>query len=137
MDCHRHKLIRYKRLHNAAVRLILKQPKFSHITTALHQLHWPPIKCRIEFKILLLTFKAIHGKAPDYICKLIRRKSPTIYLLRSSQIILLEIANGKILPTLGIRAFCYAALNLWNNLPSKISSLDSLKFQGPPQNISF
>ena len=28
--------------------------------------------------------------------------------------------------TLGGRAFCYAAPKLWNNLPSEISSLDSL-----------
>ena len=39
---------------------------------------------------------------------------------------MLEIPSGKILSTLGGRAFCYAAPNLWNNLPSKISSLDSL-----------
>ena len=131
MDYHRHKLIRYKRVQNAAARLISKQPKFSHITPVLYQLHWSPIKYRIEFKILLLTFKAIHGMAPDYIGKLTRRKSPILYSLRSSQIILLEIANGKILSTLGERAFCYAALNLWNNLPSKISNLDSLSnFKG-------
>ena len=64
-----------QRVQNAAAKLIFKQPKFSHITPVLHQLHWLPIKYRIEFKILLLTFKAIHGMAPDYICKLISRKS--------------------------------------------------------------
>ncbi|CAH3156367.1 unnamed protein product, partial [Porites evermanni] len=36
--------------------------------------------------------------------------------------------NEIILPALGGRAFCYAAPNLWNNLPSEISSLDSVKF---------
>ena len=74
-----------QRVHNAAARLTFKQPKFSHITPVLHQLHWLPIKYRTEFKILLLTFKAIHGMAPDYIRKLISRKSVTRYSLRSSQ----------------------------------------------------
>ena len=115
-----------QRAQNAAARLIFKQPKFSHITPVLFQLHWLPIKYRIEFKILLFTFKAIHGMAPDYICKLISRKSSTRYALRSSQRIVLETPSGKILSTLGGRAFCYAAPKLWNNLPCKMSSLDSL-----------
>ena len=63
-----------QRVQNAAARLIFEQPKFCHITPVLSQLHWLPIKYRIEFKILLMTFKAIiHGMAPDYLCKLISR----------------------------------------------------------------
>ena len=115
-----------QRVQNAAARLIFKQSKFSHITPVLFQLHWLPIKYRIEFKILLFTFKAIHGMAPDYICKLISRKSSNRYALRSSQRIVLETPSGKILSTLGGIAFCYAAPKLRNNLPCKISSLDSL-----------
>ena len=68
-----------QKVQNAAGRLIFKQPRFCHITPVLSQLHWLPIKYRIEFKILLLTFKATHGMAPDYICKLIsQRKSKEI-----------------------------------------------------------
>ena len=115
-----------QRVQNAAARLIFKQPKFSHITPVLHQLHWLPIKYRIEFKILLFTFKAIHGMAPDYICKLVHQKTPGRYSLRSSQRIILEIPSGKILSTLGGRAFCYSAPYLWNNLPREITSLNSL-----------
>ena len=115
-----------QRAQNAAARLIFRQRKFGHITPVLSQLHWLPIKYRIEFKILLMTFKAIHGMAPDYICKLISRRKSTGYSLRSSKKVMLEVPSGKILPTLGGRAFCYAAPKLWNNLPSEISSLDSL-----------
>ena len=46
-----------QRVQNAAVRLIFEQPKFCHITPVLSQLHWLPIKYRIEFKILLMSFK--------------------------------------------------------------------------------
>ena len=45
-----------QRVQNAAARLIFEQPKFCHITPVLSQLHWLPIKYRIEFKILLMTF---------------------------------------------------------------------------------
>ena len=36
---------------------------------------------------------------------------------------MLEVPKGKRLPTLGVRAFCYAAPKLWNNLPGEISGL--------------
>ena len=115
-----------QRVQTAAARLNFKKSKFCHITPVLSQFHWLPIKYRIEFKILLLTFKAIHGMAPNYICKLISRRKSTGYSLRSSEKVMLEVPSGKILPTLGGRAFCYAAPKLWNNLPSEISSLDFL-----------
>ena len=117
---------RIQRVQNAAARFIFEQTKFCRITPVLSQLHWLPIKYRIEFKILLMTFKAIHGMAPDYLCKLIRRRKSTGYSLRSSKNVMLEVPSGKILPTLGGRAFCYAAPKLRNNLPSEISNLDSL-----------
>ena len=115
-----------QRAQNAAARLIFRQRKFGHITPVLSQLHWLPIKYRIEFEILLMTFKAIHGMAPDYICKLISRRKSTGYSLRSSKKVMLEVQSSKILPALGGRAFCYVAPKLWNNLRSEISSLDSL-----------
>ena len=115
-----------QRVQNAAARLIFQQPKLCHITPVLSQLHWLRIKYRIDFKILLMTFKAIHGMAPDYICKLISLRKSTGYSLRSSNKVVLVVRSGKILPTLGGRAFCYATPKLLNNLPSEISSLDSL-----------
>ena len=115
-----------QRVQNAAARLIFEQPKFCHVTPVLSQLHWLPIKNGIEFKMLLMTFKAIHGMAPDYIWKVISRRKSTGYSLRSRTKVMLEVATSKILQTLGGRAFCCAAPKLWNNLPSEISSLDSL-----------
>ena len=41
---------------------------------------------------------------------------------------MLEVPSSKILRTVGGRAFFYVAPKLWNNLPSEISSLDSVKF---------
>ena len=48
-----------QRVQNAANRIALDLCKFCHITPALRQLHWLPVVKRIQFKILLLTFKAI------------------------------------------------------------------------------
>ena len=63
-----------QRVQNAAARLICSIPRFSHVTPVLYSLHWLPVQFRIDFKILIITFKAIHGHAPEYICNLIRIK---------------------------------------------------------------
>ncbi|CAH3199148.1 unnamed protein product [Porites evermanni] len=45
---------------NAAARLITCSRKYDHITPILSDLHWLPVNERIKFKILPLTFKALH-----------------------------------------------------------------------------
>ncbi len=37
-----------------------------HITPILQSLHWLPIRFRISYNILLLTYKALNGLAPAY-----------------------------------------------------------------------
>ena len=59
-----------QRVQNAAARIALDLSKFCHIIPALRQLHWLPVVKRIQFKILLLTFKAINGLSPPYISEL-------------------------------------------------------------------
>ena len=50
---------------------VIQQSRFCHITPLLFDLHWLPVKFRIEFKILLITFKALKGLARTYIDSLI------------------------------------------------------------------
>ena len=97
--------------------------KYSHITPVLYELHWLPVEARINFKVLLLTFKAIHGQAPLYIKNLIVIKSPSNYSIRSHKGLLLEPPKGKMLTTLGARSFQFSAPHLWNNLPLSIRAL--------------
>ena len=52
---------------NAAARVLTRTKKREHITPVLASLHWLPVKSRIEFKILLLTFKALNNMAPSYL----------------------------------------------------------------------
>ena len=56
-----------QRVLNAAARVVTLSPKFCHITLVLMNLHWLPIDLRIEFKILTVTYKTLHGLAPAYI----------------------------------------------------------------------
>ena len=125
--CHIDKL---QRVQNATARLVM-QVKFCHITPVLHQLHWLPVLFRINFKVLLLTFKAIRKLAPSYINDLVKIKPlNSRYGLRSNDGILLSHPNFKTLTTLGDRAFVASAPKLWNDLPSdirKAKSVDTFK----------
>ena len=79
-----------QRVQNAAARLICSISRLSHVTPVLYSLHQLPVQFRTDFKILLITFKATHGHAPEYICNLIHIKNPSTYGLRYNSELLLE-----------------------------------------------
>ena len=60
------------------------------MTPVLRSLHWLPVKFRIEFKVVLMTFKALHGLAPTYLRELITIKENSGYNLRSNKGLLLS-----------------------------------------------
>lgn len=117
-------LNRLQRIQNCAARIITGTKKYDHITPALQKLHWLPVKQRIYFKILLLTYKAIITEAPDYICELIKIKTST-RSLRSGEDILLELPVSH-LKTFGDSSFSVAGPRLWNQLPVEIRQVSSL-----------
>ena len=65
-------IAKLQRIHNSAARLVYYIPRFEHITPVLYRLHWLPVSFRIEYKVLILTYKAIHGHGPPYNLDLIR-----------------------------------------------------------------
>ena len=124
-NCHLHKL---QRVQNAAARLIFEESKYCHVTPLLKSLHWLPVKYRIIFKVLLITFKAIRGLAPVYISELIsvRNVSLSRYCLRSKNSLTLNYPALKSRKTLEDRSFFVAAPKLGNELPSDIRDLNSI-----------
>ena len=101
-DC---EIAKLQRVQNAAARLLMSCKKYDHITPVLINLHWLPVRYRINFKILLLTFKALYGMAPSYIIDLIHTKTNTRYLLRSNEGVLLKHPSGKMKKSFGDRSF--------------------------------
>ena len=53
---------------NNAARMLSLRRKFDHITPVLKDL---PVEQRIEYKVLFLTYKVLHNKAPAYISQLL------------------------------------------------------------------
>ena len=115
---------RLQRILNIAARILtLSRPSCS-ITPILIELHWLPIEKRIEYKILLTTFKATHNLAPQYICDMIK-PYPTPRQLRSSEENLLAIPQSRT-KTYGDRAYSVAAPKLWNVLPEELRFINEL-----------
>ena len=56
-----------QRVQKAAARVVCRVPRYTHVTPPLKELLWLSIKYRIEFKLLILTFKAIYGDSPIFI----------------------------------------------------------------------
>ena len=50
-------------VHNMAAKLILNKDKEDSVTECFIKLHWLPIRTRIHFKILTLTYKCLNGQA--------------------------------------------------------------------------
>ena len=106
---------RLQHVQNAAARLLASSSRFERVTHILMHLHWLPICQRIKFKIILLTYKALHNCAPLYIKDLINPYVPA-RCLRSSSHNLLQQPRFN-LQTYGGRAFSVASPALWNALP--------------------
>ena len=64
-------------------KLTLKKSKYYSTREALAQLHWLPIKQRIDFKIAVITHNCLYGTAPQYLKDLLIL-APTPRNLRSS-----------------------------------------------------
>jgi hypothetical protein len=91
----------------------------------IKELHWLPVHARIEFKIVLITFKIIMGLAPKYLSDLIETWQTSRYnLRRNSNCILLARS------TMGDHTFMIAAPILWNGLPLSVrpaATVDNFK----------
>ena len=107
-----------QRVQNSAACLITGGRKYDHVTPMLKHLHWLPVHLRIEFKVLLLVYKALHGKAPDYLSNML---SPacSVRNLRSRNQCLLAVPRTNLVSA-GDRAFSVAGPKLWNKFPMHI-----------------
>jgi len=118
---------RFQSVQNAAARLIFGIRSSEHITDALTSLHWLRVPERILFKVAVLTYRALNGSAPAYLSSYFNRVAdvPSRSTLRSSVFEQLIVPSFN-LTTVGKRAFPVSTANLWNSLPTHLTSAPSL-----------
>ena len=113
-----------QRCQKNAARIVSLRWKYDHITPVLKDLHWLPVEYRINYKILLLAYKARHGMAPPYLSSLLSPYKPG-RSLRSEGKHLLTTPRNR-LEGFGKRCFAHAAPSLWNTLPISIQCAQSI-----------
>ena len=94
-----------QKLQNFAAKVVLKKSYYDHVTPCLIDLHWLPVKFRVDFKIAVLTFKCLNELAPQYLQDLIEIYNPP-RALRSKSLKLLKTKTTKY-KTLGDRSFLF------------------------------
>ena len=125
-------LVRLQSVLNRAARLIFKLPPFTSTSPYLYELHWLPVKARIEFKICLLVFKALKFNQPAYLNELF------IYYTPRSNAILRAADDPHLLivprlnrhSSFAFQAISYAGPLFYNKLPfnlKEVNNVDSFK----------
>ena len=96
---------------NRAARLILRLPKRAHITPHLRRLHWLPIGPRIDYKVILLTHKALSHMQPEFLSHLLPLSDRSGLLQHVA-----SIGGHRI----SERSFRFSASRLFNPLPAEL-----------------
>ena len=128
---------RLQKAQNAAARLLTRTKKRQHITPIPMDLHWLPVRARIDYKVMLLTHKVIHNQlSPGYLRELLCLRQPGRRLRSSNDPWLLAIPRSK--GVFGDRSLCVAAPGLWNSLPRWMRALsDTEAFRGQLKTLLF
>ena len=124
----KYNLNRLQVIQNSNARIVVSASKYDNTIPILQNLHWLPVDQRIQFKVLLTTYKAVSGEEPAYMCDLMSLRRPS-RALRSCSQLLLDLPVSR-LKSYGNCAFCVAGPRLWNGLPEEIrksSPLENVK----------
>ena len=120
-----HLMDKLQRVQNAAARLILGYRKYDRISAGLMELHWLPVRYRIQFKIAVIRFKVLSTNEPTYLRNMLEIQQPQ-RARRATTGILLRVPKSN-LKTAGDRSFAVSAPKIWNSLPGTLKSAQSLQ----------
>ena len=120
---------RLQKIQNAGARFICGlhgTNRRQAITPYLKDLHFLPIRHRIEYKIALMVFKCMNNIAPKYLSSLIElhttnrystRRDTDFFLLKQPPLPRVNKTNG---------AFFHSGPRIWNGLPLSLRSMNNL-----------
>ena len=101
---------------NTLARVVSRRSRFDRATPLHADLHWLPVRYRIEYKLALITFKALIRQEPQYLADLIRMyEAPRQLRPRGANI----LQHSPATLNFSRNAFCHArhaAPAVWNKL---------------------
>jgi len=114
---------RLQRVQNTLARVAVPSVRrYDHISPTLRQLHWLPVRQRIDFKMALMTFKVLQNKAPEYLYDKLQPLPDSSR--RSSGRNFLSVPFTR--SSVGRRSFEFAAPTVWNSLPQGIRDCNEI-----------
>ena len=106
----------------STARLILRKRKFDPISDNLrHQLHWLPIRQRIQYELGVLVYKRLHGYAPSYLADRISpvgNESQRLWSVARGNLAVPRTRTVRV----GPRSFTVSGPTLWNSLPVELKT---------------
>jgi len=114
---------RLQSVQNAAARLVTDTRRTDHISPVLRQLHWLPVRQRIDLKVATLVHQSLSGISPPYLaddCRLVADAREQRLRSTASRTCIVT----RTYSTFGDRAFGAAGPGLWNSLPSHLKDTD-------------
>ena len=111
------------RVQRMSARLVAQRGKHEHITQVLKQLHWLPIRQRIQYKVLVLTFKSINGSAPSYLKEIVVKRPMKRTRADGNNDLVIPAVKCK---SFGGRSFAYGGPKLWNALPKELKTCTNI-----------
>jgi len=122
-----HELTKLQRIQNMCAKMVLQRRKFDSSKQALFDLHWLPIKYRINFKIVCYMYNCHTSRAPGYLKELLTPYAPSRTGMRSAD----RLDGCYVVPFNKRKTFCDRSFStigpkLWNVLPPYIRKSDNI-----------
>ena len=101
---------------NNTARVVLEKKKTDSATQMLRDLHWLPVRKRIDYKIATLCYGFFDNSLPVYLANELEIYTPKRTLRSSSdnRIFVLPKCNMRV----GEKAWTHAGPKVWNALPA-------------------
>ena len=115
-----------QRVQNASARLICQLKVRDHISSRLQDLHWLPVRYRVQYKLCTLMYTIHHGQSPAYLSEQVNTvASQTLRCgLRSADTT--NYSSPRLLTRFGERAFSHAGPAAWDSLPHELRAAPTL-----------
>ena len=114
-----------QKVQNQCIRTVCQLPYRASTTSPRLDLHWLPVKERVNYKLSVITYKTMSTNQPTYLRNLLTEYVPA-RTLRSSiddKKLVVPLTRSK----LQERSFSFAAPSCWNSLPLFIRQSPTLQ----------